>query len=173
MLERALGRDEREREVEAPALDQRQQLVLVGRLLQPHLDAGPQLHEAAHGIGHDADRDALERAHAQRPGRALGERGEIGLGRLQLRGQAHGVAQDALARIGGHDGPAAAGALEQAHAGRPLQRRDLHADGRLRVAELLRGARERARDRDRLERGQVAHLDARAIDEVFSSHYDI
>ena len=160
MLERALGRHEREREVEAPALDQGEQLVLVGRLLQPHLEARPQLHEAAHGVGHDADRHALERAHAQRPRRALGERREVGLGGLQLRGEAHGVAQHALAGVGGHDRPPAAGALEQAHAGRPLQRRDLQAHRRLRVAELLRRARERARHRDGLERGQVADLDA-------------
>ncbi len=70
------------------------------------------------------------------------------------------MAQDALARIGGHDGPPAARPLEQAHPGRALQRRDLHAHGRLRVAELLCGARERARDGDGFERGEVAHLDA-------------
>ena len=172
MLERALGRHQREREVEAPALDQRQQLVLVGRLLQPHLDARPQLHEAAHGVGHDADRDALERADAQRPRRALRERREIGLGRLQLGAQAHGVAQDALAGVGGHDGPPTARALEQAHARRALERRDLDAHGRLRVAELLGGARERARDGDGFERRQVAHLDAEQSMRLFH-HYGI
>ena len=70
------------------------------------------------------------------------------------------MAQDALAGVGRHDRPPAAGALEQAHAGCPLQRRHLHAHRRLRVSELLRGARKRAGDRDGLERGQVADLDA-------------
>ena len=70
------------------------------------------------------------------------------------------MAEHALAGVGRHDGPPAARALEQAHARRPLERRDLHADGRLRVAELLRRARERSRRRDGLERREVAHLDA-------------
>ena len=64
VLERALGWHEREREVQAPALDEGEQLVLVGRFLQPHLDARAYLHETAHDIGQDPDRDALERADA-------------------------------------------------------------------------------------------------------------
>ena len=104
VLERAVGRHEREREVEPPALDEGEQLVLVGRLLEAHLEPGPQLHETAHDVRQDADRDALERADAQRARRALGERREVGLGRLQLGGQADGVAQHALARVVGTTG---------------------------------------------------------------------
>ena len=93
-------------------------------------------------------------------GRALGQRREIGLGGLQLRGQAHGVAEDALAGVSGNDGPPAAGALQQADAGRPLQRRHLHAHRGLRVPQLTGRAGERARHRDCLERREVADLDA-------------
>ncbi len=160
MLERALGRYQREREVESSALDQSQQLVLVGRLLQSHLDPGPRLHETPHDIGQHADRDALERPDAQRGGRALGERREIGLCGLQLRGEPDRVAEDALAGVGRNDRPPTAGSLEQAHAGRPLERRDLDADGRLRIAELLRGPRERSGHRDGLERREMTNLDA-------------
>ena len=128
--------------------------------MQPHLDARALLDQRAHGVGQHADRDALERAHAQRAGRALGERGEVGLGRLQLRREARRVAQHARAGVGRHDGLAAARALEQPGAGRALERGDLQADRRLRVAELLGGTRERSLLDDGLEGDQVAHLDA-------------
>ena len=160
VLEGALGRHEREREVEAPALDHRQQLVLVGRLLQAHLDAGAELHEAPHGVRQDADRHALERPDAQGRRSALGECREIGLGRLELRGQARGVAEHALARIRRHDRPPAAGALEQTRSGRALERGDLQAHGRLGVAEPPAGLRERPRRRHGVERDEVPDLDA-------------
>ena len=66
-----------------------------------------------------------------------------------------------------HHRPAAAGALEQPRAGRPLERGDLQADGRLRVAELLRGARERARRDDGVEGREVTHLDAEQTMRLF------
>ena len=94
------------------------------------------------------------------PGRAIRERGEICLGRLELRGQARRVAQHALAGSGRHDRAAAARSLQQPHAGGALQCGDLQADRRLGVAELLRGACERSGRRDRVEGREVADLDA-------------
>ena len=57
-------------------------------------------------------------------------------------------------------GARAAGALDELLADDPLERRDLLAHRRLRVAELEGGAPERARAGDGLERRQVAQLDA-------------
>ena len=57
-------------------------------------------------------------------------------------------------------GPRAAGPLDELLADDPLERGDLLADGRLRVAEPARRAAERALLRHRLQRGEVPQLDA-------------
>ena len=71
------------------------------------------------------------------------------------------MAQQPLARIRGRHGLTPAGPTQQRQTGGALERRDLLADGRLRVPELVAGATERARADYRLERGEVANLDAR------------
>ena len=53
-----------------------------------------------------------------------------------------------------------AGPLDEPLADDPLERRDLLADRRLRVAESFGGAPERALLGDRPQRGEVAQLDA-------------
>ena len=131
---------------------------------------GAFLDQRAHRIGEHADRHALEGADPQGPGRALGERGEVGLGGLQLGREPNGMAQHAGACVGRHDGLASSGALEQPGACRTLERRDLQADRRLRVAELLGGARERARLDDCLERDEVPHLHAEQSMSLFHHH---
>jgi len=57
----------------------------------------------------------------------------------------------------------AAGALDERLADDLLERRDLLAHGGLRVAEALRRAAERALVRDRVERREVAQLDAEPL----------
>ena len=51
-------------------------------------------------------------------------------------------------------------AHEEPRADQALEREDLPADGRLRVAEAARGGAERALGRDGAERDQMAQLDA-------------
>jgi hypothetical protein len=63
---------------------------------------------------------------------------------LEARQNALGVAKEQLPRLGQRDRPRPSGALDQAHVHDPLQRRDLLADRRLRVAELGGSAAERA-----------------------------
>ena len=88
------------------------------------------------------------------------ERAEVGLGGLEARDDRLGVPQQERAGLGQRDRARAAGPLDEPLADDPLERRDLLADRRLRVAEPLRGAAERALVRERLQRGEVAHLDA-------------
>ena len=65
-----------------------------------------------------------------------------------------------LARPRQTDGMRAARALDQLLADDALERRDLLADGRLRVPERGRGADERCLVRDRIEGEKMAELDA-------------
>ncbi len=124
-----------------------------------HLDARPLLAEAAQEGGEDAGADALEDPDAQRAGRALGERGHVGLRRVELRDDRVGVPEEQLAGLGERDRRGPAGPVDELLADDPLELRDLLADRRLRVAELARRAAERARPADRLERRQMADLD--------------
>ena len=69
-----------------------------------------------------------------------------------------------LAGLGQRDDAAAAPPVDEAHADGGLERRDLLADRRLRVAEHGAGAAERALAGDRLECGEVPELDPRPTD---------
>ncbi len=170
VLERALRRDDREREIEPSAFDEVEQHVIPRGLVEPDLDSRALLDQPAHGVGQHADRHALEGADPQRVGRALGERRELGLGRLELGREARCVAQHAGARVGRHHGLAPARALEEPGACRALEGGDLQADRRLRVAELLGRTGERPRGDDGLERHQVPHLDPEQSMSLFHHH---
>ena len=123
--------------------------------------------EPADERGEESRADALVRADAERAGGALGERGEIGLRRLHPRDDRLGVAEQQLAGLGQRDGARAARPLDEPLADGALERRDLLADRGLRVAER-RAARPNERcSRDRLEREEVAQLDA---EETISFH---
>ena len=62
--------------------------------------------------GNDPYADALERRDAKRPGRALGERVQIGLGGAHRRNGPRSVSEQSLARLGrGHRAPST-GAFE-------------------------------------------------------------
>ena len=69
--------------------------------------------------------------------------------------------EEPLARVCRRHGFPSARSFEQAEAGGALEGRDLLADRGLGVPELDSGANERAGLYDRLERNEVADLDAR------------
>ena len=100
---------------------------------------------------------------AQRPGLAGAERRHVGPRRVEPGDDRLGVAEQQLAGLRHRDRPRPARAARQLLADDPLERGDLLADRRLRVAELLGGAPERAGPRHRLERREVPHLDAEPV----------
>ena len=104
--------------------------------------------------------DALERPDAQPSGVAGLERAHVRLGREEPRLDRVGVAEEDLAGLGEGDRAWATGALDQPEPDDPLERRDLLGDRRLRVAEILGGLAERPLVRDRLERDEMAEIEA-------------
>ncbi len=79
---------------------------------------------------------------------------------MQSRDDARRMPQQELAGLGQRDTAGAAGTLHELLADDPFECLDLLADRGLRIAELLRGATERAFFRHRLQSGEVADLDA-------------
>jgi hypothetical protein len=92
--------------------------------------------------GEDARADALIGADPQRPGCAVRERPEVGLGRLEPGSDAGGVPEEEAPRLGCRDRLRPARPIDELRADDPLERRDLLADGRLRVPEAGGGATE-------------------------------
>src|SRR5581483_1916330 len=158
-LERGRLRVEREldeRDVELAPLDAGRELAREVRLAELDLDRGPRPAEALQHLRQDLRADALEGADAERAGLAARERGEVGLRGLEARDDRLRVPQQPPPRLGQRHRPRSARALDEALADDPLERRDLLADRRLGVAELLGGTAEGALAGDRLEGGQVA-----------------
>ena len=87
--------------------------------------------------------------------------GEVGLGGLQARDDRLGVTEQDPARLGQRHRARPAGTLDQALADDALEGRDLLADRRLGVAELLGRAAEAALRRNRLEGGQMPQFDSK------------
>ena len=144
-LERPLAdREHHEGEVELAALDELEQAAVVGRLGQLDGHVRPGVRELAQQAWEHARAHALVGADVQRPRRALGERGHVGLGRLQAGDDACCVAEEELAGLGEGDPARPAGPLDELLPDDALERLDLLAHGRLGVAELLGGAPERA-----------------------------
>ena len=110
--------------------------------------------------GEDARADALVDPDAQRPGRAFGEGGEVGLRGVELRDDRVRVPQEQPSRVGQVDRPRAAGTVDEPLPDVALELRDLLADGGLGVAELAGRAAEGARAADGLQGRQMAQLDA-------------
>ena len=118
-LERPVGqRQVGEGEVELAALDPPQQVGDVGLLLHADLDARPLALEAAEEAGEDARADALVDADAERAGGALGERGHVRLGGVELRDDRVGVPEEQPSGLGQVDAPRPAGAVDEALADR-------------------------------------------------------
>ena len=97
------------------------------------------------------------------PGLAGPQRRHVGAGGVEPVDDRLGVAQEQLAGLGHRDRARPARALDELLADDALECRDLLADRRLGVAELERGAAERAGAGHRLERREVAHLDAEPV----------
>ena len=161
VLERAIRqRQVGEGQVEVAALDVLEQGDVGGRLVELDLDPRPRLDEALHQRREQVLADALVDADAQRAGLAVRERLHVGLRGGETRDDRLGVAEQELAGLGQRHAPRPARALDELLPDDPLERRDLLADRRLRVAERRGGAAERRLTRDGLQRDQVAKLHA-------------
>ena len=141
-------------------LEQAQQVGGVDLFADAHLDARPFLLEAADQAGEDACADALVDPDAQRPGRAFGERGQVGLRGVELRDDRVRVPEEQPARVGQVDGPGAAGPVDEPLPDVALEQRDLLADGGLGVAELAGRPAEGARAADGLQGREMPQFDA-------------
>ena len=160
-LVRAGGDGERpEREVELAALDHLEELALVDGLAEDDLDVRVRLGESAQERRQHAGPDALERPDPEPAGVSGLERAHVGLGREEARLDRVRVPQEDAAGLGQRDRARASGTLDEAEPDDALERRDLLRDGRLRVAEALGGAPERALVGDRLQRDEVAEVEA-------------
>ena len=135
----------------------------VRRLREPELDLRPVGAEPPHHLGQHARADALVRPDAQRPGLAGAQREHVGPGGGEAVDDRLGVTKEQRSGLGHRDRARPAGALDEPLADDALERRDLLADRRLRVAELRGGAAERAGARDGLERREVPDLDAEPV----------
>jgi hypothetical protein len=93
----------------------------------------------------------------------LGQRGHVRLGRVELRDDRVGVAEEEGPGLGERDGARPARPLDEPLSHRSLERRDLLADRGLRVAELACGGDERTRPPDRLEGREMPQLDITKI----------
>jgi hypothetical protein len=69
------------------------------------------------------------------------------------------VPEEQLSGLGELDGPRTARPLDEGITDDLLERRDLLADGRLRISEPIRSASERPLARDCIERREVPNLD--------------
>ena len=155
-LERpVVDREDAEGEVELPGLDLVEEDGVV-LLVERHVEERPVRREAAQERGQHLRADRLEGADAERPALAGRERVEVGARGLHARHDPARVAQEELAGRRHRHGPRPAGAREQLLADDLLERRDLLADGRLGVAEPLRGAAEGALLGDCLKGREVA-----------------
>lgn len=111
-------------------------------------------------VRHHARGDALEGPDAQHPAPRPAERLDVAARLAEPAQDEAAVPEQHLAGVGQRDLPATRAAPDQAPADDPLERGELLADRRLRVAEPVRGAPERALLGDRLERLQVPHREA-------------
>ena len=175
-LERALVVDGQDGEgrVDVAGLHAPQQRLAAHRLDERDVDVAVADLEAAQQRREDADAHRLERADPQRARRALAQRLEVGLRRAQPVEDPLCVAEHERAGLGRAHRRAARAPLQQRHPDDPLERRHLLAQRGLGVAELGRGARERALADDRVQRGEVAQLDAQQpISTLHRSHHEL
>ena len=166
-LERAVGEwGTAKREIEVTALDRAVEIRVGRRLGEPELDPGPVGEEPPHHLGQHACPDALVGADAERAGLAGAQRRHVCPRRLEPRHDRLRVTQEQRAGLGHRDGTRATGPLDELLVDDPLERRDLLADGGLRVAELGGGATERASTGHRFEGGEVPDLDPEPVVEA-------
>ena len=153
-------REDDEAEVDLTALDQAEELAVVGRLDERHVDLRPLRRGSdAKQRREDARADALVRADPQRAGVAGAEGAQVGLGGTEAGRDPVGMREQELPASVSEIGLRAARPLDEALADDALEHCDLLADRRLRVAEPLRRAAERAFLGDGLERDQMPQLE--------------
>src|SRR5581483_533962 len=152
-----------EGQVELAALDEPQQVDGAALLADADGDARPLGAEAAQERGEKALADALVDADAERADLAAGERRHVRSCGVETGDDRVRVPEQKRPGLRQLDAAGAAWAVEEALPDDLLELGDLLADGGLRVAELARRRAERARARDRLERGEVAQLDAEPL----------
>ena len=133
-----------ERQVEIAALDHLEELALVLRLAEDDLDVRVALGESAQQAGDDLRADALERPDAEASGVAGLERRHVRLGGEEPCLDGVRVTEEDLPGFRERDRAGATWALDETEADDAFERRDLLRDGRLRVAETLCRAAERA-----------------------------
>ena len=104
--------------------------------------------------------DALIGAHAQDAQRALGKCGQVRVCRGKSRNDGLGVPQQQRAGLSELEVRLAARALDEPHADDRLERRNLLADGGLRVAKSLCRVAERAELGDGVQGQQVTQLES-------------
>ena len=109
--------------------------------------------------GHECGGHARHCADAQLAGAAVGERGQIGARRFEVPGDRIGVPEQLAACLGELDRAPSRRARHERHADDPLERLQLLADGRLRIAQADGRAADRSLARDRLERGEMAQIE--------------
>ena len=156
-----------EAQVEHARRDHLGQGDVVVALAQLDADVRPLAAVAAQDVREDARAGRLEGADADGAGLARDERVAGRPARPRRPREAIAVRREHLAGLGQRDRARPAGPLDEARADDALERRDLLRDRRLRVAEALSGTREGALLGDRLERSQMACLDA---DESITRH---
>ena len=127
--------------------------------LTASVSRGARARSSGASAGISARGGARHRADAQLAGAAVGERGQIGARRLEVPGDRVGVREQLAAGLGQLDRARPGRAGDERHADDPLERLQLLADGRLRVAEPHGGAAHRSLARDRLQRCEVAQVE--------------
>ena len=167
-LERPVGqRQVGERQIELAALDETQQLEVVGGFGQRDVHLRPGREEPGHHFGEDPLPDALEDPDAKGSRLALGECGEIGLRSGHARGDRTCVSEKQLAGLGEGDRLRASRPLDQPVADDPLERGDLLADCRLGVAQRRCRLAEGSFARDRFQSQEVPEFNTKP---AISSH---
>src|SRR3989441_3739935 len=154
---------DRKRQIEVAAFHRINEVVVVRRLGELHVDVRPSLLEAAHHLGQHLVGDALIDADAQRTRPARRVRAKVRFGRPQSRLDRLRVAQQYAAGLRQRDGPPAPRPLDQTLSDEHLQGRHVIADRGQRAVQLLRRGPERPGLGDGPERSQMLDLDALPI----------
>ena len=147
---------EQQREVELPGAQARNDLLRLA-LGQAQLDVGVRRAEAGDRQRHQRRPGGRERGHPQPPAPDAGDRGEVGLGRLEPGQDPLRMADQGAA--GGSRPHAAPVALDERHPGLGLQRRHRLRNGGLREGEGFGRGRERPAQHDLPEDAQAGYVE--------------
>jgi hypothetical protein len=122
-------RQHHEGDVQLAALDETQELCVVGRLRELDGDQRPRVAELEHHAWEDTGPDALVRADAERSGGSFRVRCEVGLSRIEAGDDPLRMAEEELPCVRQGDGARATRTFDEPLADDALERGDLLADG--------------------------------------------